>query len=159
MIVFDRHFGRKEGEKAGAVIDFCETPAWEAWNGRRFLEGRRWMKPQRSQSLSTSCSSSGDGSKGESFCVLWQYKSGSVITETEVDGSAERQREEILVIKLLAHIKGVGGYWAPKEAANHPSLVLVPWVSPAPLLREVVSHLFLFLVLKHRKRGESLKKE
>lgn len=36
--------------------------------------------------------------------------SGSVISETEVDGSAGRQREEILVKKLLAHTKGVEGY-------------------------------------------------
>lgn len=49
--------------------------------------------------------------------------SGSVISETEVDGSAGRQREEILVKKLPAHTKGVEGYWAPREAAN---LVLSP---------------------------------
>lgn len=69
--------------------------------------------------------------RGIVLCSLalqkWIFQTLSkVISETEVDGSAERQRKEILVIKLLVHAKGVGGYWAPREAANHPSLVLSP---------------------------------
>lgn len=53
--------------------------------------------------------------RGIILCSLalqkWIFQTLSkVISETEVDGSAERQREEILVIKLLVHAKGVGGY-------------------------------------------------